>query len=341
MKRGYLIDTCSGISPLGPSAKVKTAVRKALKEVKFPPERHLHKIEQFFSSKFGLSSGSLLHAQSLRELIFLIPHVFRPLKVMVIGPSLSIYEEASSAAGAETVYITADETVNFEPDPAEVREKIGGVGLLFISEPNRVTGSCMDRKILDEIISLAVSTGIKVVFDESLIDFIGDDEFSRYNYESDNIIILRTTAFFYGMPGLEFAYAASSPTVISAMKRYYHGMINHLAFEGARAALRDLTYKRETRNYIRSEKTMIYKKIEGIKELRLHASDCNMLLMKVNYPLTALVETMEREGFAINGCRNIEGLNGSFLRFSVMSHDKNHKFLRILVRGLEIGIAKG
>lgn len=330
LNENRVTDMSSGISPAGPSKKVRAAVRKAIKNIRVYPEREIARLESFFSSKFGLAKGGILFANSIRELIYLIPAVFKPKRVLVAGPALSIYEEASFVSGAGVEYCNAHEESGFTTDVEGLKREMEGVDLLFIANPNRVTGRLTDRKVLYEISAFAADRGAVVVVDESLVEFTGDDNYCNGLSDSANIIVLRTTANFYGLPGLELAYAVSSAAVISELKRKKHWDLNTLSLEAARAALKDKTYKKLTTGYISEEKKLLVRALEKNSCIRFYASDSNMLLIRLVCAEEHILNSLTREGFLIKACSDIEGLDGSYFMFSVMTHDINQKFMRII-----------
>jgi len=116
LKENKLIDGSSGVSPLGPSNKVKASVRKAIKKINRGFSDNGVLLKRLFESKFGLSPENMLFANSLKELIYLIPAVLGPRRVLIVGPALNIYEDAAQSAGAEVSYISATETDGFAFD---------------------------------------------------------------------------------------------------------------------------------------------------------------------------------------------------------------------------------
>jgi threonine-phosphate decarboxylase len=324
------IDVSSGISPLGPSKKVKASIRKAIKDIHTYPDPALSKLRRFFSSKFRLAEEGLLFANSMEELIHLIPAVLRPKKVVVAGLSPGLYEEASAAAGAAVSNLFPEEKKDFDLDIDMVRGNLDDVDLLFISNPNRITGGLADREKLYETLKYAASKKVVVVLDESLIEFTEDHGYHGNISSGDNIVVLRTTGYFYGLPGLELAYAVSSASLINELGDKIHWNVNTLAVEAAKTALKDRAYQKQTRIFVETEKRFLMGSLRKIKGITCYESGSNMLLIKLEYPEEKLLKSLGREGFFIRDSAEIRGLDRSFLRLSIMGHDKNKKLLRIL-----------
>lgn len=330
LKNVRIIDASSSVAPLGPSKKVKAAVRKAVKHIRRFSDHEALKLIKLLVSKYRISEDGVLFASSIDELVYRIPAVFQPRRVLIIGPALRMYEKASFQSGAEITYVTSDEYAGFFPNYDLIYEKLKDADLLFMANPNRISGRCATRDTLFGLISYALSRGVRVIMDESLIEFTVDDTFSGDSDVSENLITLRTTAFFYGLPGLELAFAVGSPSTIKELKKRIHGTINYLALVAAETALKDKTYKKITRKFVHDEKKRIFTHIEKLKGIEGYDSDTNVLLIKLEEQERRLFEGLNRAGFAMKDCKDIEGLNRQFMRLSVMSHEYNKKFLRVL-----------
>lgn len=327
MKEKLQIDLCSGINPLGPSKKVKAAIRKASKHISNYPDSSVKKLKKIFYSKYGIQEDNLDFAGSLKELICLLPSVFKPERLFIFGPAPEVYEQASGLFGAETTIITPYGSPGFTSETDMIKQKTAG-DLLFITNPNRITGRHI--RSIDEAVARASERGAAVVIDESLLEFTGVDGFplDRLNY--DNIITLRTTANFYGLPGLELAYAVSSVPTISRLQAVKYSSVNVLAVEAARTALRDKTYRKVAREFMTGEKKLILKALGNNKNIRLHESDANVFLIEFQVPAEKVFSALDRAGFLTGRCKGASGLSGEFLRFSVMTHEHNKKFVRLL-----------
>lgn len=330
MKEQIQIDGSSGICPLGPSGRVKAAVRKAVKKINHAPVFETHALNRFFESKFSLSSEQILFAQSLTELVYLIPDVLRPERVLIVGPALDIYEDAARSAGAEVSYLVGTETDGFVPDMAGMLDDIGNSDLVCLANPNRIHGRMVPLHLIREVMQRASSGGPHVMIDESLAAFAGSEEYPHDVLGTGNVTILRTTAFFYGMPGLELAHAVSSPEIIHRYREKTRSAISLLSVEAARTAYKDSSYRKASRTFVMQEKKMIMALLSKIRWIRVYDTDTNMFLMKIDKNPDELERGLKRIGLEIRNCAEIKGLDSSYFRVSVMKHENNLKFMSVL-----------
>ncbi len=342
LKENKFIDCSSGVNPLGPSNKVKAALRKAVKKINNSPYIEMKQLQRLFESKFGITPDNMLFANSLKELIYLIPEVLNPKRVLIVGPALDIYEDAAQLSGAEVSYINAAEADGFVFDMSCILKNLKNIDLVFLAAPNRVTGKMIPREKLLEIMTVLPKGGPHFVIDEALIEFasVGDSiletQPASLMIHKSNFTILRTTAYFYGMPGLELAYAVSSPEVIQLYEKKKHWDINLLSVEAARAAFKDTTYRKASRQYTLLEKKAMIRLLNKIEGIRVYDTDTNIILVKLDNNPEEVTQKLRRAGFGVRDCGEIKGLDRSFFRISVLKHENNLKLISALKRFYQI-----
>jgi len=327
----YVMET----SPLGPSRKVKAAIRKAAKDINTPPEETRARLERLFFSKYGCGPESLLFANSLKELLFVICRSLKPRKILIVGSAPSIYQEASQASGAAVETISGSEESLFFPDLKELVEKAEGCDLVFISNPNRITGKAISDAVLNQVLAALSLKDCVTVIDESLIEFTGHEGCIRKASNSSNIIVLRTTACYFGLPGLELAAAVADPKLISSLRPWLQSHPGIPAMEAARTALRDKSFRRLTDQFMKEEKELLMRAIGRLPGMVLYDTDTNIILLRAVDLAAEIACKAERAGLAVEICSDIEGLDDTYLRISVMKHDHNLKLIKLL-RGMSI-----
>lgn len=326
-----ITDCSSGISPLGPSRKVKTAVRKAIKKSGSYPDAELERLRRLLSSKYVLSGSGILFSGSLEDLIYLVPAIIKPRRTLVVGPSNGVYEKASLNSGSAVSCVVGEGSSFFVADPGEIRDNLDGIDLLFIANPNRITGNLTHKQTLTDILKYASDKGIVSVVDESLIEFSGDDSFCGELICDDNVIVLRTTAYYYGLAGLEFAYAVSSPATIDRLAGDRKPQVSILAVEAAIAALKDRSYKRLLQEFIGNEKRRLIRALDRVDGIDCSDTDSNMVLIRMASPGETL-RALDAAGFSCGIVRDAQNRPAGVIGVSVMEHDKNLKFMRTLMK---------
>jgi threonine-phosphate decarboxylase len=330
LKEHQVIDVSAGICPLGPSRKVKAAVRKAVRNLAISPDPDSMGLRRFFRTKFAVSENAILFANSLREILYLIPAVCRPRRFLVAGPALNIYGHAAREYGADLVHVHDGDASGFETSSESIVHRMKESDLLFIARPNRITGKLMKKSDVIGIIANASGKKAFVVVDESLLEFTDDAGLLKELPNRKNLIILRTTANFYGLPGLELACALASPDLTAKLRSKRTADVNTLAAEAAETAYKDKAYRRMAKEFMEKEKRLLAGSSKKIDKVTFFDTHSNVFLAKLDCPAKDVTDALAKAGFLIEDCGDIEGLGANYLRLSVMSHDRNLKLLRIL-----------
>ncbi len=326
----YIMET----SPLGPSRKVKAAIRKAAKDINTPPDETRARLERLFLSKYGCSPESLLFANSLKELLFVICRGLQPRKILIVGPALNVYREAGQASCAVIESASGSAESFFFPDLKQLIEKADGSDLLIIANPNRISGKVLSAAELTEAVDALLLKDCVTVIDESLIEFTGDEGCIRKAANS-NSIVLRTTAHYFGLPGLELASAVADPKLISSLRPWLQSHPGIPAMEAARTALRDKSYRRLTDQFMKEEKKLLMRPIGMMPGMVLSDTDTNIILLRAVDLAAEIAWRADRAGLAVELCSDIDGLDDTYLRISVMKHDHNLKLIKLL-RGMSM-----
>jgi len=319
-----------GISPLGPSRKVKAAIRKAIKDINSGSRDAQVRFEQLLLSRYGLGHDNLLLANSLKELVYAIPQALKARNVLIIGPADNLYRDAARSAGAQIEFLDGREEAGYMPDLSVLGEKSGSFDMAYMASPNRITGRVMDDGKLREAIERLSDGACVLVIDESLIAFTQQDSLMERVQKKRNIIVLQTTACYYGLAGLELAAAASSGAVIAALRERIHGELHLPAVVAARAAMKDSAFRRMTSTFIEEERRLLQRAVSGLHGIGLYGSDSNVLLFK-HHPCMAGVARMARKaGLAAELYEGRDGSGPALLRISIMRHEHNLRLIKIL-----------
>jgi histidinol-phosphate aminotransferase len=169
-----------------------------------------------------------------------------------------------------------------------------------------------------------------LVIDESLIEFTQQNSLMEQVREKRNIIVLRTTACYYGLVGLELAVAASSGAVIAALRERIHGELHLPAVVAARAAIKDTAFRRMTSTFIEDERRLLQRAVSGLRGIGLYGSDSNVLLFKHHPCMAAVARTARKAGLAVELYEGRDGSEPPLLRISIMRHEHNLQLIKIL-----------
>ena len=327
VKKKYVMEA----SPLGPSRKVREAIRKAIKEINPSSSEGCERLERLLSSKLGIGPDNILFANSIKELLFAITRSLKPKKVLIVGPALNVYREAVMAAGAVVESLCGSEEHFFLPDIRILVEKAAGVDLIVVANPSRIVGNALSDAVLSELLDALALKNCFTVIDESLVEFSGCGGCISRAVSSGSVIVLRSSAYYYGLPGLELAWALSNLTVTASLRQEVRCEPGVLSFAAAATAMKDKAYQRSTEQFMVVEKIRFGKTVGRIPGMVLFNSDTNVLLLRAPGMAADIADRAGRAGLAVQLCGEIDGLSESYLRISVMKHEHNLMLIRLML----------
>lgn len=319
-----------GVSPLGPSRSVKAAIRKAVREINHSSRDAQNRFDRLLFSQYGIGPGNILLGNSLKELAYAVAQALRPGKALIIGPAIELYRDAAVSAGVEVEVLLGGEEDGYMPGLSAVERKLGNAEVVFIANPNRITGKAVDEGYLSRMCDSFSDSQHFVIVDETLIEFTRKRSFLERVGAAGNIIVLRTTASYYGLAGLELAFVASSEAVISAVRKRIPGEPDILSLAAARTAMKDKTFRRLTDTFMEHEKRLLQRSAGRLKDVSMYDSDSNVILFRGSACMRDVARISGKAGLAAEMYEGPGGSERPLLRVSVMRHEHNLKLLRIM-----------
>ena len=309
---------------------VKAAVRKAVRDINSKPRDAQERFVRLLFSQFGIGRNNLLLANSLKELMYAIPHALQPRNVLIIGPAITLYRDAVRSAGARMEFLLGAEETGYLPDLSAIVTKVSGFDMVCVANPNRITGKAIDDRTLTGMVARLPDENCLLVIDETLMEFTRQKSFMERLPVMGNIIVLRTTACYYGLAGLELAYAASSEAVIAALRERTYWDLNLPAVVAARTAMKDKAFSRLTDKFIDDEKHLLQRAVSKMQGIGLYGSDANVLLFKPHDCMAAVAQMAGKAGLAVERYAGPHGFDTPLLGISIMRHEHNLRLIKIM-----------
>ncbi|MBT8183824.1 MAG: histidinol-phosphate aminotransferase family protein [Eudoraea sp.] len=188
-------------------------------------------------------------------------------------------------------------TASLEHNLHQMAEKINNkTGLIFICNPNNPTGTLINRELLKDFCTSHDNDAV-IFSDEAYYDFITEPDYPSMVTlvkEGRNVIVSKTFSKVYGMAGLRIGYLIAKPEIARNLKSGVMAMINTLAIEAAKVALRDDDFYKFSIVKNTEAKALIYKTLDEIG-LDYVESHTNFVFFKTGRPVQEVIEAMSRE----------------------------------------------
>ncbi|MBI4688884.1 MAG: threonine-phosphate decarboxylase [Nitrospirae bacterium] len=350
-----IIDFSASINPLGIPKIIRNEIGSYSRYLANYPDPDAKKLRHKIAGYYGIKPDTILCGNGSTELIYLIPRVLKPKKVLIPVPTFSEYERACKTSnGLRVTSYELKKANDFGLDPdkfisamkrfsSDSKLKTQNSKLIFLCNPNNPTGRLLKRNDVLQIAGAAKKLKCYLVVDEAFIDFCPEDSVINEVKNNPYLIVLRSMTKFYALSGLRIGYGVFPEHLIPVIKEYKEPWtVNSLAQWTGLIAIGETGYRDKTIGLIKKEKQFLennFKKI-GIK---FYPSDVNFYLLKIippNPPLTKggrgdfktnmIVQRLNKKGILVRDCSNFKGLDNTFIRVAVRSHRENTILLKEL-----------
>lgn len=274
----------------------------------------------------GLKTDRILSFVDCGEFLADILHLAYQPAVRLITAGIVSPDIAQAAHRAEIELVEALGTSPFSGDiDAVLREVTSPADVIYVANPNRVTGSHFAVRELAELVA-AAPDGL-VIVDEHFVDFFGVSAL-ELTEEHLNLVILRWFTASFSIDSSDAGYAAANPWLLDVIRKSCEG--KPFSFNQRRLAERTMASEkaRETRlSEVRDESLRL---VQELNRLGVQGRICatNFVLMRVADP-TAVGNALTSSGLKV---RNLDGYPQlkNYLSYQIQSPISNDRMLSAL-----------
>ncbi len=328
----HIIDFSANINPLGICENVKKSIFDNIKLIEKYPDMSYFELKTSIADYEGISSEHIILGNGAAEVLFNIIRAIQPKKTLLLAPTFSEYEEAVAGIKGDVKYYYLKEEDSFKLNKDYLNFINKEIDLLIICNPNNPTGTLVSRQDIIKITEKAAESNVKVLVDESFLDFLSDEySVKKYISKYKNLIIIKSLTKFFALPGLRIGYGMCADEEVLRNTNILTPAwnINILAEKAAISAIKDEKYINDTKLYIHKEKKYLYDEMEKIKNIKVFKPTVNFLFFKVNKNID-LFSKLLKENILIRSCSNYNGLNEKYYRIGIKTHKDNENFIEKL-----------
>ena len=328
------------MNPLGIPESVTRAIADNMKQLSVYPDNTTKKLKEAISSYTGAPADDIIAGSSSYEFVKILCEFTSPKKAILITPGAQNYEKLLSMNGCDITYYEAPEEDDFNIDIADFISKLSeDIDIVFISNPNGTTSQIIDSESMEFIAKICDGNGITLVVDEEYMDFVDDiSANSAISLTSayENIVVLRNTTKFFAVPGLRLAYMVTSNPVLKKTLEIT-GLpfaIGKLVEAAGTAMFNDEKYIADSRELIRTERSLVYSALSTHKSIKLYRPSANFILIKLKKSDISAGDVVEHclpKGLYIRSCADIRGLDNKYIRFCFMNPKQDDQLVNTIL----------
>lgn len=336
IKKEDITSFSANVNPLGISPLLRDTLAKHVDAITSYPDREYTQLRKSICAYTGANFENIIVGNGSTELISLFIQTTHPKKALILGPTYSEYEREISLEGGHTLYYPLKEENNFQMDVDDFCNQLNdSLDLLVLCNPNNPTSTAVTRKDMRKILDCALQYGISVMVDETYEEFTPEGSkissiplTNNYN----NLIVLRGISKFFAAPGLRLGYAVTgNPDLLKYINTKKNPWtINSLAEIAGCIMFSDKDYINKTKALISGERQRMYDTLSSWKTVKVYPSCTNFLLVRIlreDVTSDMVFDHCIRKGLMIRDCSTFPFLDSSYIRFCVMSPEKNDELL--------------
>jgi len=334
----HVLDFTLLSNPVGPSAKARHAMRKALKGAHLRPDPQTRRLRRFLAKKEHIEPENILFGHGSAQILDMLMAAYRPGRLLAPSPVPPHYAQLAARHGAEVVPFPLRADRRFSLDAEALAAAAQGVDALFLPNPHPVTGTVAESRALDRIIAAVAGSQAVLVIDEALAGFASVESPVARAVQSPNLLILRTFSLFHALAGLRLGYTIGSGETCGRIAGAIDpGPMNIVAAAGALASLRDAGLARRTAEFLAAERTYMAAKLARIEGMATVETACNFIIVTVGKAADVLRQRLLERNVLVDVFEDEEGK--AYIRVPLRRRRENARFARALAWALAAGAA--
>ena len=327
-----IIDFSSNVNPHIISDLGKY-VLEGLEKSRSYPDINYTNLRNNISDYIKVDSELIIPGNGATEIIYRLMKSIKR-RLAILNPTFSEYGRGAKLNNLEIIDFHLKEENNFSIDLDEIQKNMDKFDSLFICNPNNPNGKVKD---LNELLDLMIENDKLLIVDETFMEFVGEEEkYSLINKieQTPNLFILKAVTKFFGMPGLRLGYGVTSnKQIIKNIYEYKEPWtINSFAENLSNYLFKDKEYINGSKDYYINERKFMLEELRKISRLKVYDTDTNFVLIKLDddEANSLKLELFEKYNILIRDASNFIGLDKSYIRVAIKSHNDN----KVLIESL-------
>lgn len=246
--------------------------------------------------------------------------------IVSIDPTYGMYQVCADINDVEYRSVLLNEDFSFSADNL-LKKVDANTKLIFLCSPNNPTANILCKDEIEKI--LKTFTGI-VVIDEAYIDFTESDSWLPSLKKYPNMVILQTLSKAWGLAGIRFGMAFSSPEIIALFNKVkYPYNINSLSQEYVFKQLDRIDEKTKWVKNLLEQRTYLEEALKIFPNImKVYPSNANFILIKIIDANRVYTELVKR-GIIVRN-RDSVTLCKDCLRVTVGTEQENKELINAL-----------
>lgn len=335
-----LLDFCYLVNPYFPTQKMKDELKASFDTLltEYPSGMRVNSL--LAAKNFDVHQDDIVVGNGAAELIKSLMSTFTG-KVGFIRPTFDEYPNRYIRERSVD-YIPENKDYLYSADDIMTFFNDKGIEALVVVNPDNPTGNYIDKKNLIRLIEWAKNKGIKLVIDESFVDFADEEDPSLIKnsiLESNpHLFVMKSISKSYGVPGLRLGVLASGDTKTIDYIKKDVAIWNINSFAEFYMQIEE-KYKKDYQaglKKIREERARFQNELSKVPHIRVIPSQANYVMVELDgtiSPKELLKKLLVKYELLIKELTT--KTNGkNYLRLAIRNTEDNDKLIAALKKEL-------
>ena len=323
------LDFSENVNPLGIPSGLRSILTGNVWEAS--ADTDINELVRKLSRAEHIPEENIVCGNGTGDLINRIISVLRPEKALICAPTFGGYKNSLLINGCSVteLQLSPDNSFAVTSDIAESITE--NTDIFFLCSPNDPAGEVITPYTMSIIAEKCSISGTTLVCDESLMGFV--ERSSRFSLKSnikENMIVLSSYSELYGFSGLPVAcgFFGDARTAGKVRELGAYSVFSRAGLKAVSAALEDPSFLLKTKKCIEEERLFLSQSLTAMG-LMVYPSKANFLLFRCEPDID---ELLAKRGIIIRNCAGYTGLDSTYYRIAVRSHEDNARLISEIAR---------
>ncbi len=307
----------SNENPYGPSALAMKALAPSPSAAARYPDAGEDEVRAALARLHGVAVEQVVLGCGSTEVLKMAASAFLgpDKRIVAAEPTFEAVLQFGKVCRSEAVKVPLDSGYRHDLD-AMARACDGGVGLVYVCNPNNPTGTVVGGAVLEAFLKRVPAETV-VLVDEAYYHFVEDPTYRsalEWLAVRPNLVIVRTFSKIYGLAGMRLGYAVASKEKAEALRAqavWSNGNASVLA--AALASLEEPAHAEQQRALMNDTKRRLVEELRKDGR-RFIPSEANFVMIEMGEDVSPLIEGFRSRGIRVG--RRFAALP-TFLRISI------------------------
>ena len=331
-----MLDFCYPVNSFFPPQKLLDEIRanSDIIATRYPSG---HYVSDLLAAKFfGVTQSRIITGNGVSELI-------SPLLDKIAGKTGIIYppfEEFPNRKTEDTVIFTPpSDTFTYSTDDLIDFFSNKSINTLVVTNPDNLSGNYLSHESIMKLINWTETKGIKLVLNETFIDFVKHDDsllVNEFLMKYPHLVVIKSISISYGIPGLCLGVLACGDEYVISTVQNDLSIRNINSFAEFFLQICE-KYKNKYVDAIQQFESIrgdFANALKKLKSLRVLPSYANFLTCEVlsGFKASDLAETLlDKYNILIKNISYKNGIDRHFIRIAIKTPEENQKLINALM----------